>query len=204
MNCFSLRLLIALLAFALVPASSASASFSRGVGAPLFGVSRGGGLFGGKDDDGSNKGDTAVSATGEKKLYPAMNQQEVEDWLEHIPVFAVTDSNGAGVVLKPDDDSSVFYFFLNPLAANATLTQLKSVNEGMDLKVSAFSLGKIWFKLLNGDADREVLVSSVCRFLYQKVKLGGASFKNLQFISIHITVVSHFLSCVSVEETWGR
>jgi hypothetical protein len=87
-----------------------------------------------------------------------MSQQEVEDWLEHIPVFAVTDSNGAGVVLKPDDDTSVFYFFLNPLAANATLTQLKSVNEDMDLKVSAFSLGKIWFKLLNGDADREVLL----------------------------------------------
>ena len=88
-------------------------------------------------------------------MYDAMTQEEVEDWLEHIPVFAVTDSNGAGVVLKPDDDTSVFYFFLNPLAANATLTQLKSVNEEMDLKVSAFSLGKIWFKLLNGDADRD-------------------------------------------------
>lgn len=87
-----------------------------------------------------------------------MTPKEVEDWLEHIPVFAVTDSNGAGVVLKPDDDTSVFYFFLNPLAANATLTQLKSVNEGMDLKVAAFSLGKIWFKLLNGDADREVML----------------------------------------------
>merc|ERR1711935_835470 len=60
--------------------------------------------------------------------------------------------------MKPDEDSSVFYFFFNPLAANATLTQLKSVNEDMDLKVSAFSLGKIWFKLLNGDADREVLL----------------------------------------------
>jgi hypothetical protein len=104
-----------------------------------------------------------------------MNQQEVEDWLEHIPVFAVTDSNGAGVVLKPDDDTSVFYFFLNPLAANATLTQLKSVNEDMDLKVSAFSLGKIWFKLLNGDADREVLVSAAWQlFLCRKCILSVA------------------------------
>ena len=99
--------------------------------------------------------------SGEKKMYPPMTQEEVEDWMEHIPVFAVTDSNGAGVVLKPDESSSVFYFFFNPLAANATLTQLKSVNEDMDLKVSAFSLGKIWFKLLNSDPNQEVLVSVI-------------------------------------------
>lgn len=156
MNYFFTSFLIALSVLASVSSASASSTFSRGVDAPLFGIARGGGLFGGKDD--SKDGATAVADAGEQQLYPAMNQQEVEDWLEHIPVFAVTDSNGAGVVLKPDDDTSVFYFFLNPLAANATLTQLKSVNEDMDLKVSAFSLGKIWFKLLNGDADREVLL----------------------------------------------
>ena len=89
-----------------------------------------------------------------------MTEKEIEDWMEHIPVFAVTDSNGAGVVLKPDDDTSVFYFFLNPLAANASLTHLKSINPDMDLKISAFSLGKIWFKLLNAPADTEVLVRS--------------------------------------------
>ena len=51
--------------------------------------------------------------------YPALTQSEIEDWLEHIPVFAVTDSAGAGVVLKPENDTSVFYFFLNPIQANA-------------------------------------------------------------------------------------
>lgn len=89
-----------------------------------------------------------------------MTQEEIEDWMEHIPVFAVTDANGAGVVLKPDEDTSVFYFFFNPLAANATLTQLKSANDEMELKVSAFSLGKIWFKLLNADPNQEVLVGT--------------------------------------------
>lgn len=98
-------------------------------------------------------------SSGEKKLYPPMTTEEIEDWMEHIPVFAVTDSNGAGVVLKPDNNTSVFYFFLNPLAANATLAQLKGANSDMDLKVSAFSLGKIWFKLLNADPDSEVTVS---------------------------------------------
>ena len=160
MNCLFTTFLVALSVLATVSTSSASTSFA-GVGSPrLFGISRGGGLFGGKDAAKTDDAATAVATpSGDKKMYDAMTQEEVEDWLEHIPVFAVTDSNGAGVVLKPDDDTSVFYFFLNPLAANATLTQLKSVNEEMDLKVSAFSLGKIWFKLLNGDADREVLVS---------------------------------------------
>jgi Tic22-like family len=97
----------------------------------------------------------------ESKKYPAMSQEEVEEWLEHIPVFAVTDSNGAGVVLKPENDTSVFYFFLNPVQANATLTQLKGASEEMDLKVSAFSLGKVWFSLLNGDPDREVTLQAV-------------------------------------------
>lgn len=99
------------------------------------------------------------SAGGEGK-YPAMTQAEIEEWLEHVPVFAVTDSNGAGVVLRPENDTSVFYFFLNPMQANATLTQLKTVNEDMDLKVSAFSLGKIWFNLLQGADDKEVTLKS--------------------------------------------
>merc|ERR1719162_721188 len=165
MNCLFTSLIVALTLLVSVSSSSSSSlSFARNTAsrASLFGISRGGGLFGGKDDgdksDDNSAAGAAVAAAGDKKMYSAMSQDEIEDWLEHIPVFAVTDSNGAGVVLKPDDDSSVFYFFLNPLAANATLTQLKSVNESMDLKVSAFSLGKVWFKLLNGDADREVLL----------------------------------------------
>jgi len=89
-------------------------------------------------------------------MYPPMTKQEIEEWLEHIPVFAVTDSNGAGVVLKPENDTSVFYFFFNPMQANATLQQLKTNNAELDLKVSAFSLGKIWFNLINADADAEV------------------------------------------------
>lgn len=89
-------------------------------------------------------------------MYPAMSEEEVEEWLAHIPVFAVTDSNGAGVVLKPDNETSVFYFFMSPMMANATLETLKGQNEDMDLRISAFSLGKIWYKILNADTDTEV------------------------------------------------
>lgn len=98
------------------------------------------------------------ASSGDKTMYPAMSQQEVEEWLENIPVFAVTDDSGAGVVLKPDDNSSVFYFFMSPMMANATLNQLKGQNTDMELRVSAFSLGKIWFNILNADKEREVVV----------------------------------------------
>jgi hypothetical protein len=109
--------------------------------------------------------DRETATATETKKYPAMSQQEVEEWLEHVPVFAVTDSSGAGVVLKPDDDTSVFFFFMSPLMANATLNQLKDQNSEMELRVSAFSLGKIWFNILNADKDREVLVSSLHKLL---------------------------------------
>lgn len=81
-----------------------------------------------------------------------MSTEEIEDWLEHIPVFAVTNSEGAGVVLKPENDTGVFYFFMNSMQANATLQQLKgSSPDNAELKVSAFSLGKIWFKILDDE-----------------------------------------------------
>lgn len=112
----------------------------------VFGIARGGGLFGDK------KGKSEVAEpTADKKMYPPLTTEEIEEWLSHIPVYAVTDSNGAGVVLKPDNDTSVFYFFISPQMANATLQQLQSVNDGLDLRVSAFSLGKIWFRILTAD-----------------------------------------------------
>jgi hypothetical protein len=142
--------------FASFASVSCTSSFARGITSrgALFGVPRGGGIFGGKDE----KKDEAPDEP--KQKYPAMTKTEVEEWLEHIPVYAVTDSKGAGVVLKPENDSSVFYFFLNSMQANATLQQLKGANEDMDLKVSAFSLGKIWFNLLNGESDKEVLLKA--------------------------------------------
>lgn len=103
-----------------------------------------------------------VAETADRKIYPAMSQEEVEEWLGHIPVFAVTDANGSGVVLKPDNETSVFYFFMSPMMANATLQTLKGANEDMDLKIAAFSLGKIWFSVLNADKDKEVMVSFIC------------------------------------------
>lgn len=122
----------------------------------VFGIGRGGGLFGGnrKKDSVADVEDKIKAESGE--TFPALSQEEVEEWLGHIPVFAVTDSNGAGVVLKPDNSTSVMYFFFSPQMANATLAQLKSTNDSLDLKLSAFSLGKIWYKILNNSEQQEI------------------------------------------------
>lgn len=145
------------LALLLTSATVASAattfglSTTAGATKDLFGVGRGGALFGGKDA-------SAVAETPVNTMYPALSQEEVEDWLAHIPVFAVTDSKGSGVILRPDNETSVFYFFMSPMMANATLETLKSSNENMDLRISAFSLGKVWFKVLNADNSTEVML----------------------------------------------
>mmetsp|Transcript_20567 Transcript_20567/g.28634 ORF Transcript_20567/g.28634 Transcript_20567/m.28634 type:complete len:159 (-) Transcript_20567:66-542(-) len=153
-------LLSALLLLVGVSVTSASSSLAS---PSVFGVARGGALFGGKKDakvEEAPAAEAGADAVAEAKKFPALSQEEVEEWLEQVPVFAVTDANGAGVVLKPDNDSSVFYFFFSPQMANATLNQLTSSGAAdMDLRVSAFSLGKIWFKILNGDGDSgEVMV----------------------------------------------
>ena len=114
----------------------------------------------------------ATAAPGEK--YPAMSEEEIEEWLSHIPVFAVTDSKGQGVVLRPDNDTSVFYFFMSPQMANATLQTLKGANEDMDLQISAMSLGKIWFKILNAGDDAAV---KVC---FSDMKRKGTSFHRVR------------------------
>lgn len=125
--------------------SVSSASIFNGHPSSLFGIPRGGGLFGGDKK--------SSTATAEKTTYPAMTNEEVEEWLSHIPVFAVTDTNGAGVVLKPDNDTNVFYFFMSPVMANATLNQLKGTTPDLELRISAFSLGKIWFNILKSNRE---------------------------------------------------
>lgn len=134
--------------------------------------------FRGEEEDASAV--EAAAAGGEGTKYPALTQEEVEEWLEQIPIFAVTDANGAGVVLKPDSDTSVFYFFFSPQMANATLTQLKDSGAAdMDLRISAFSLGKIWFKILNSE-DKEVMVS----FAYEYCFANVACFFAFMFINV--------------------
>ncbi len=61
----------------------------------------------------ANSEEASTSATGgvEKVVYPPMSKEEIEEWMEHIPVFVVTE--------QPENDYSVSYFFLNRFRANS-------------------------------------------------------------------------------------
>jgi len=84
-------------------------------------------------------------------VYPALSEQEIVEVL-NIPVFAITDEKGNGAVLsaKPDN-ANVVYFFLSEQMAQQALQSMKAANQGMNLRVSALHLGKVWFKLLHNN-----------------------------------------------------
>jgi len=157
---FSSKYIVTSIFFLLSLATSNAGTFGTRA---VFAVPRGGGLFGGGNKDAASKSegltDAAAAAAAEGlPTYPAMNKEEIEAWLDHIPVFSVTDTQGQGVVMKPDESSNIMFFFMSPGMANTTLNQLKTSNPDMDLTVSAFSLGKIWFNMLN--TEKEVILKA--------------------------------------------
>jgi len=114
---------------------------------------------GGGDDDDS-----------EKIVYPALTRDEIVDKL-NVPVFAITDYNGNGAVLAHNEteesssdisintlsggvasigEGSVYLFLSRPMAQNA-LKKIQQANKGVNLKVSALHLGKVWFNLIHKD-----------------------------------------------------
>jgi hypothetical protein len=137
--------------------TSIGSSSSRAV---LFGV-RGGAFFGfgrrqtnngggDDDDDNSNKNNNNSSNNDSPKRFPPMSQEEIEEKL-HIPVFGLTDANGNGVIMS-DNGNNIFHFFFSKHMADAALRAVTAANsEAPELRVSAFDLGKCWFKLIKGD-----------------------------------------------------
>ncbi|GMH67062.1 hypothetical protein TL16_g04583 [Triparma laevis f. inornata] len=133
----------------------------------LFGViPRGGGLFskgsaGAVADKPADLSSTSPSTTA-TKTYPAMTEEEVMEVLDDIPVYSVTDPSGQGVVLKnPETGTSLFYFYISPGMANATLGELKKSNPSLELQVQAYRLGQVYFKILRNDTSKESSVKLV-------------------------------------------
>ncbi|KAL9188683.1 hypothetical protein ACHAXT_007061 [Thalassiosira profunda] len=118
---------------------------------PLFGV-RGGAFFGfGRSkSQGGGGGDDDLP-----KRFPALSESEIENLL-NIPVFGLTDASGNGVVLS-ENGNNIFHFFFSKHMADAALKAVVAANENKGapaLKVSAFHLGKCWFKLINGSGSQ--------------------------------------------------
>lgn len=81
-------------------------------------------------------------------MYPAMTMEEACEKLNTIPVFAVTDDSGNGVIVRDEEeDAKVFWLFLQPEIAKAMLESLQSKSSSVTLKVSTVPLGVIYPKL---------------------------------------------------------
>mmetsp|Transcript_20178 Transcript_20178/g.56080 ORF Transcript_20178/g.56080 Transcript_20178/m.56080 type:complete len:323 (-) Transcript_20178:1855-2823(-) len=95
---------------------------------------------------------TVLHAT---KSYPALSRDEVQDMLDTIPVYAVTEPNQEGLVLLKENNNpkDIAYFFFSPEAANTVFSPLrKKENESSGMgewSVSAYPLGLVWFELIN-------------------------------------------------------
>lgn len=127
-------------------------SISAASSQSMFGV-RGGGFFGfGRSS--KSQGDGGGGGDGDPKRFPALSQDEIEEKL-NIPVFGLTDAAGNGVILS-DGGSNIFHFFFSKHMADTALKAVTAANAGApDLKVTAFHLGKCWFKLIKKSGSAE-------------------------------------------------
>lgn len=116
----------------------------------LFGL-RGGGIggFWGRRKHSSSGGGGGDDGDGPSRpRFSALSQEEIEDKL-NIPVYGLTDCNGNGIILSSNNEN-VFHFFFNKQNAESACIAVSQSNESAsDLKVSAFHLGKCWFRLIN-------------------------------------------------------
>ena len=101
-------------------------------GVPSLSSIRGGGLFN-KSGKGADVKTADAPATmpssADGKTYPPMSQEEVESMLDDVPVYSVTDATGQGVVLKNQETGdSVFYFYVSPAMANATMEEVSALH----------------------------------------------------------------------------
>jgi len=108
----------------------------------IFGLSRGGGFFGGKRKKVISNNYAEVCSKINQKMYPAMSKEEVKKWLSHIPVYAVTDENGTGVVFRPENRTDVFYLYLSHTMANRTLKTLNISNKKNEPSCFCIFIGK--------------------------------------------------------------
>ena len=97
-----------------------------------------------------------ASAETTTPSFPALSREQIESLLADIPIFAVTDTKReGGMVLlnEPNNENSIAYFFLSPETANAVYAPLRAKQEqagtAVSWDVTQFSLGLVWFELLD-------------------------------------------------------
>ena len=156
----------------IVPFADSRTSISAASSRALFGV-RGGAFFGfgrssksrGDAGGGGGGGGGDGDGDGTPRRFPALSQDEIEEKLS-IPVFGLTDAQGNGVILSDSEKNNVFHFFFSKHMADNALRAVCDANKGAPpLRVSAFHLGKCWFRLIHNPGSTE----------YKLTKYGGSS-----------------------------
>jgi len=102
---------------------------------------------------GSSDEKAATATSKKKKLYPSMSRDEVQSFLDTVPVYAVTEPNQEGLVLlkEKNNPNDIAYFFFSPKAATTVFAPLKKEGEW---SVSAYPLGIVWFELIDNDPEK--------------------------------------------------
>ena len=86
---------------------------------------------------------------GEKKPPPEpLNEKEIEELLEGVPVYALTSIENDSVLLIEEDGKNVANFFLSKEFADTVVE-----GHGDNLRVDVFSLGKLYFPLFAEGSD---------------------------------------------------
>ena len=161
----------------------------------LFGV-RGGAFFGfgrlSKSQDKENNGDGGDGDA--PKRFPALSQDEIEEKL-NIPVFGLTDAQGNGVILSESgSNNNIFHLFFSKHMADAALKAVVEANSSAPpLKVSAFHLGKCWFKLIDKSGSRMYTLHKYTKDAHQD---GGGSAEE-------ITKAVHFRLVPNAKDLMG-
>jgi len=96
----------------------------------------------------------------EKEMFPGLSRQEIEEWMETVPVYTITkkheggtaagsEEDGGAILLEGPNGEKVSYCFLTQQMADMTMSQLReaSVLEG-GMEVSKVNFGNLWFDLI--------------------------------------------------------
>ena len=103
--------------------------------------------------------------------FPPMSKDEISQWMNHIPVYAVTDMKNDSTKAIQLNEKAVVYFFMSPVVAEAHKRKLEEAmtkkesggddgnggggGDGGELTVSGMFLGKIWFDFLHPQSQEE-------------------------------------------------
>jgi len=107
----------------------------------------------------SSSSTTSSTSTPSSSLYPALRRDEVQAFLDTVPVYAVTEPNQEGLVLvkEKNNPKDIAYFFFSPQAANDVFTPLRTKKgdptDKDEWNVSAYPLGLVWFELITGEPE---------------------------------------------------